>query len=353
LALFFLAASPVFANPRSTRERSSSSSRSPAAAEKPADDAAVVADNVAVGTSFSEQQVGLNNEAVDATNAGNYQKAEQLFRAMLHLGEFNVIWFNLGRTYASQGKCMEAREALMRVAGAPPIKEIPKSELDARAQDHLKELEMQCSASIVLQCRPSEMAISINGGVEFDCHALPIALVPGDHSLHAKTSYGFTTKSIKAVAGEVVSVEVEVVDLEKLLADGGLTPEERAQKSFLFKTLGYTFIGVGAATAIGGGVLAGVSYSRYQDLLEGNKTSQEGDYSYDNIMKEKSKTQKKLNISYGLIAGGSAIAVTGVVLVIVDAVKYAPRPEGEDVSSFQFLPYVSSDGVGMGLRFSF
>jgi len=353
LVLFFFVASPVFANPRSTRERSSSGSKGSTAAENPAD-AAEAAASDEVGTSFTNEQVTLNNQAVDATNAGNFQKAEELFRAMLHIGEFNVIWFNLGRTYASQGKCIEAREALMRVAGAPPIREIPKAELDARAQDHLKELDAQCSGSIVLQCRPAEMTISINGGVEFDCHSMPIALVPGEHSIYAKTSYGFTTKSVTAVAGKAVSVEVEVVDLEKLLADGGLTPEERAQKSFLFKTLGYTFIGVGAATAIGGGVLAGVSYSRYQDLLEKNKNNQ-GDYPAEMIDREKSKTQKKLNISYGLIAGGSAILVTGVVLVIVDAVNYAPRPEGEDVSSFQFLPYVSvsADGAGMGVTLSF
>ena len=34
----------------------------------------------------------LNNQAVDAGNAGDYKKAEQLLMAMLQGGEMNIIW---------------------------------------------------------------------------------------------------------------------------------------------------------------------------------------------------------------------------------------------------------------------
>ena len=79
---------------------------------------------------FTEQQIALNNEAVEASNVGNYSKAEKLYLASLEMGEFNITWLNLGRIYAKENKCREAEQAYARVTDAPKIKNSQKMNID-------------------------------------------------------------------------------------------------------------------------------------------------------------------------------------------------------------------------------
>ena len=208
-----------------------------------------------VTVDFSDEQIMLNNQAVDAANAGNYKKAEQLYNAMLQIAEMNVIWANLGGTYLKEGKCLEAAEAYKNVWTSPKISQIPAEQIEAGATAKLKELERQCNAQVVLNCTPAEMTVTIDGGAERPCSPEPLALMPGRHSVFAQTSYGFTTVAVDAEPNQTTQVAIEVIDYEKVALEAGITPEEIHRKSVIFKSVGYSFLGVGVAIGVGGGAL--------------------------------------------------------------------------------------------------
>lgn len=301
---------------------------------------------------FSEEQIMLNNQAVDAANAGNYKKAEQLYNAMLQIGEVNVTWMNLGAAYDKQGKCLEAAEAFARVYTAPKIAQIPAKMLEDKTDQAVRELDQKCSARVVLNCSPAETTVTIDGGREFACHGRPLSLMPGRHTVYAKTHYGFNTVVVDAVAGETQQVKVEVIDYEKVAAEAGVTPEEIQKKSTLFKALGYSFIGVGAGVAGGGGALLAVGYKDYNDIksdYDNNLTTK------DKVDDQRDKSQLWMDISYGMFAVGGAMLITGIVLVVYDAVKYQPklREFEEKGMSWQFSPAFSPEFSGFALSATF
>lgn len=97
------------------------------------------------GGYMSDEQISLNKEAAEATQAGDYEKAELLFKAILRMKEFDFIWLNLGRTYAKHNKCIEAREAYSHVLGAPVLRETAHIDIKAKLEGFQADLEAQCS----------------------------------------------------------------------------------------------------------------------------------------------------------------------------------------------------------------
>ena len=274
---------------------------------------------------FSDEQIMLNNQAVDAGNAGDYKKAEQLLMAMLQGGEMNIIWGNLGSLYAKQGKCIEAKDAFERVWKSPKITEIPAETIEQGARQALEKLSEQCSAKVILKCSPADMTVTFDDGNAFPCTAAPQAVTPGKHIVLGKTSYGFNSITFHATAGETTSQTLEVIDYERIASDAGVSPEHLRQRSKTFKAVGYTFIGVGAAAAISGGVLVWDGHKHYQDKYDTYTKSPGTKGLYEAASEERKKTQKKYNAAYGLFAVGGAMLVTGVTLVVYDAVKIRPQ----------------------------
>ena len=304
---------------------------------------------------FTSDQIMLNNRAVDATNKGNFKDAELFYKAMLKIEEFDAIWANIGSTYVRQGRCIEARRALQRAAVTPSVVEIPHEFVMKKVAEYSAELEEKCTAPVVLQCITPDMTIMIDGGDEFECTGETLYLTPGAHSVYAQTSFGFSNIRTEAKMGSALSVPVEVINYEELAANGGLTPEEKAKRSMIFKTVGWTLFGLGAGVAAGGGALMGLSYNDYIDLHKEQHDEPSGE-NYSGIKDKKSETEKKLNISYALLGVGGAILVTGITLIVIDAVKYAPKTSTTStVASHNFMlsPYVSAEGAGLGLSFDF
>ena len=331
--------------------------------------------------SFTNEQILLNNKATDAVNAGDFKKAENFLAALNDLGEFNVVWYQLGRTYARQDKCLEAYDAFNHVADSRILAQYEPEVIAENTRKAIAQLDAQCSAKLVFTCvnqanEPTEMMLSIDGNREFECSSKPIPVVPGKHSVYAKASFGFNTVVVDGVAGVVTNSKVIVSDFEKIAKEGGVTPEELEKKSTLFKALGYSFIGVGTALAVGGGVLMYYSWNSYNDYLNGYGLDGSGgegvsaapvfrdggdgegeDDQYDSVeaSDRQSKEQKKIYASYGLIGAGGAMLVTGLVLVIIDAAKI--QPQLEEVkranSAYSFAPIVSPDFAGLSFRWSF
>lgn len=298
---------------------------------------------------FSDEQVMLNNQAVDAAIAGDYKKAEQLFNAMLQLGEMNIIWMNVGGVYVKQGKCMEARNAFEHVFTSPKITNaaVTTEDIESRTRAQMRELETQCNAQVIFECKPEEMQLTIDSGEVFECHKNPIALTPGRHSVFAQTNYGFNTVAIDAVEQTTTTIPIEVINYEQVAVDIGATPEEIQKQSTLYKALGYSFLGVGVAVAAGGGALLGVSYSHYNSEKEKYDANSTKD-AYNKIKKLEDETNTKMTVSYGLMAFGGAMAVTGIALVIYDAVKFQPTLDKlSGGTSFRVAPAVSPEFTGL------
>ncbi len=346
----FFFASPAMAKPKkggsSTTEKALKT-----AAPEPAPEPEAPAHPTGV---FSDEQTMLNNQAVEAVSAGNYKKAEQLFSAMIQIGEFDIVWWNLGNTFAVQNKCIEAREAFSHVDAAPATTDYAHEDVMALVAEDQVALEQRCNAPIKLECKTPQMTITIDGGKEFFCSGKEIRLTPGAHSLYAQTSFGFSQLRVDAVANQTVSVPVEVINYEEIAANGGLTAEEKAHRSMIFKAVGWSLFGVGVGVAAGGGALLGVSYFDYQDQAKAQRDSGDAGELYEKTKSSYDDTTTKMNISYGLIAGGSALVVAGATLLIIDALKYSDNSSDETTATRIIpQPYISKDGAGMGLTFEF
>ena len=304
-----------------------------------------------VGGTLSSEQVMLNNQAVTAVKSGEFKKAEQLYQALLQLGEFNYIWYQLGRTYARQDKCIEAYDAYSHVAIAPILdpEEYPPEMINDATQKGLAELDAQCSSKVVFTCSPSQMTLSVDGGVEFECSSKPVSLVPGRHSVYAKTSFGFNSIIIESVAGQVTNSKVDVVNYEEVATRAGVTMEEMEKKSKLFKALGYSFIGVGAAVGAAGAGLNGYYFFKYRDKHNTNNDEENEDYR-DNL----SSYRTYVNIGLGMMIGGGAMAIAGIVLVCYDAVVIQPQIEElSKTRTFNLSPVVSPEFSGFTLTGTF
>ena len=294
---------------------------------------------------LNEQQVMLNNEAFKAKREGKLEAAEQIFKSMLLLGEFNIIYLNLASTYLEENKCMETAEALSHVYTAPRITNVPHEDLVKRAKEYEAQLNEKCSASITLKCDPADTMIALNGGQPRECNSDTITLVPGRHSIYGKTDFGFTNVDFSINAFEKKEVEVTVIDYEKVALEAGVTPEKLREKSKLFKVLGYTFLGVGVATAGVGFGINGYYYFNYNS-----------DDTNARDVKKKDQPIIHAGLAIGII--GSAMIVTGITLVLYDYLKFKPQIEELEkkkigFTDFQISPAFLPEFSGLSFSASF
>lgn len=315
---------------------------------------------------FTEAQALLSQDAQKAIVEEDYESAESFYKAMLNIRRFNLIHVQLAGVYKNQNKCREAYEELNKIPSAYELADerVPPEEVKKFAQKLRNELDQQCSAKILLKCDPADATIKIDSGDKFVCSTEPVPVVPGRHVIVADVSFGSTSVIANAIEGQTVEAEVVIVNYEDIVLISGLNLEALQKKSVLYKSLGYSFIGVGAAAAIGGGVLMYVSDNEYKTALKdevakAHDSEQGNEYDAKKLENKKNSTHTKLNASYGLVAGGGALLVTGIVLVIVDAVKIQPQIEelskktSSSTTSFNFAPVFTSDFAGFSLTGTF
>jgi tetratricopeptide (TPR) repeat protein len=93
---------------------------------------------------ISEAQQTLNDEGVRAMIEGDFAGAVALLERSIRMGENNVTYLNLGRAYQKLGNCEKARESLVMAKTAPAVEDPPESEVTARAEEFLEELDEEC-----------------------------------------------------------------------------------------------------------------------------------------------------------------------------------------------------------------
>ena len=205
--------------------------------------------------SYSNDQIMLNNEAIEAVQTGNYSKAEVIFSAILSIQEINVTWYNLGRSYAKQGKCIEAYDAYNRVATAPILddKDLTPELINEATQKAISDLDAQCSAKAIFHCDHEDILLTLDNGESFNCSKEPVPLVPGRHTVTATrhTEYGDIHDQATI---ELSANKIENIDVYLDLWHCDPAPPPFSKEHFQF--WGWVMAGTGLAlTSFGTGLL--------------------------------------------------------------------------------------------------
>lgn len=203
-------------------------------------------------TEPTAEQVKLNEAAVEAMLAEEYDKAVRLLQASLDLGELNVTYLNLGRAYQKLGECDASRKALLSVVTAPAVEQPPPRIVDAKADEYLAELDAECDFGPTTAEAPAPAdALSATAAtappqtnyVGWSAVAAGGALLAtsGVFYLFAQSEYG------------------EVVDaLDDGSLDQGLVVDMSRREAIEHQSRGDTFSTVALSTAIAGVALTGL-----------------------------------------------------------------------------------------------
>jgi len=266
-------------------------------------------------------QTQLNEEAVSATRAGDLKKAAQLFEASLQLGELNITWLNLGRTLFKLDRCEEANAAYARALGAPAVAAPSPTEIARTVARYRSELEQTCPGAVEIACDPNEMEVQLDGGELQPCPGAPVPIPNGSHEVvgrlgERRTAIGFTVKAM-----ETVSV--------RLTLDPLPLAEPATDDSFPFATTGYTTAGVGGALLLSALLVDALVLQPDLDALDALKTGADRP-AFDDLKGSIEGTQ---TLNLGLLVGGTALAITGAVLVLLapDAAAETPTAVGWNV----------------------
>jgi hypothetical protein len=93
----------------------------------------------------TEKQAELNTKAVEAITAKEYDKAIELLRESLEIGELNITFLNLGRAHQKLEECGSAKSAYLEALSAPQVEQPSPYLVDQKVEEYMTELEEQCT----------------------------------------------------------------------------------------------------------------------------------------------------------------------------------------------------------------
>ncbi len=309
---------------------------------------------------LTAEQIKWNNEAVEAQKQGDYAKAQHLMESVILLGETDVNWMQLGRLYDLQGKCLLAEDAYRHVIDAPSTVDIPHETVLKKLIEYQNQHQQTCTANLVLECKAPNLTITIDEDKTLPCTSEPLKITPGEHTIYAQTNYGKNTLNVYLLPNKTLITTVNVVDYEKLAYESGTIHtfdelEQLQATSRNYKIAGWTLLGSGALMAITGGIVYGVGHNKINGYKKDHNYCNE---CYPTKIKEyndeiDSYQDKYYNSTYALFAIGGAAAITGSVLLIIDAIKYGDLNTTYTNNSFQFTPYFGTNRSGFNATFNF
>ena len=139
----------------------------------------------------------------------------------------------------------------------------------------------------------------------------------------------------------------EVDDGSEVIEPVNVDPDDPlVKKSKLLKGFGYSFIGAGAIL-IGSGAGVYVHYKNdYDDKYDRNQQNIT-DVSPEDLRVAKLESEDKMTMGTALMALGGAVIVSGIVLVIVDAVVIKPKLSKSTAFELNFAPSFSPEFSGL------
>lgn len=290
-----------------------------------------------------ESQLRLNNEAAQAVAEGDLERAILLLRSALELGELNVTWLNLGRTYARAGQCDAAADAYSHVPVSPAVEAPPAAEVSALAERYARDLHASCYAAVTFDCRPPTLELTLDDGEPMACPERAVALEPGRHQVVARL--GEQRVETRLEVGTAERARVTVVMPERG-ASGDATVDvtslDGAARPLLWSGVGT--LGAGVAMLATAAVIDQTLLGDDIDALE--QLARSGDEA--RFASKKDDVDALQDINLGLFIGGGLVAAAGAALVVADLVLH-----GGSERAAMPTAGVSADGVELGWRWTF
>lgn len=243
---------------------------------------------------LSPYQLDANDAGVKALIAEDYTGALANFQSSLRLGEANITWLNLGRTYQKMGRCKDAKDAYGKAEMASPVASPTAAEVALVLKNYRGELPDLCPTTVTVMCPSGVAQPSVNGQTT-DC-AVATEVAPGTVVV---TAEGTQPQEIELSEGEAAEITLHLVRVE--------APEPLDAPTSQVTTLqlvGLTTAGVGAAALVGALVYD-------QTVVASAKEDAErpgGDVS---------AFEDAANFNKILIFGGAGLVVGGAVMYLV------------------------------------
>lgn len=268
-----------------------------------------------------------------ALDAGNYEKAADLFRRAESLHHAPSILVGLARAYKGMGKYVRARETYNKVIReklpANATEPFKRAQKDAKSE--VGEVEKMIAWVTISVAGPSEPVVKLDGE-QVPAAALGVrrAVDPGDHVVTATADgylAGQDTFSVEPKGSAQVSLTLELDPTASADGEPGGTGPDDADDGELQRILAFVALGVGGAGLIVGGITGGLAMGKHGDLEESCPDSQCPPDQEDTL--DSFRTMGTVS-TIGFIAGG-VFAATGVVLLLT--APSAEEPEAAEVTA--------------------
>lgn len=154
----------------------------------------------------TEAQLEMNSKAIEAINQKDYAKAIKLFQASIALGELNITYLNMARTYHRMGECSKAkriyrltRDVRYKVAEPTP------DQINEALNKYESQLYKDCTnGELTVICEPGKMDLYLNGSGPIACPSSddPLRLKEGEYIIRGEME-GYETSEIKVNVARV------------------------------------------------------------------------------------------------------------------------------------------------------
>jgi len=289
----------------------------------------------------------LHREGVEHFNASRFEEASRSFREAHKLRPTWKLYYNIGQCEAAArhyGLALESFEAYL-VDGGDEVpddrREYVSSEI-RRIQPLVGVLEVEAVSGVEVLVGGTHRAFTpLEGPVRVSAGSRLVVLKRGDEILLEKKVHiagGMTSR--------VVAPKENEADLAVEKAAGEQEPEAegKPERSSLW-TIGWIGVGVGAGIALGGAITGGLALSKSNELKDNCPVKEDCDPKYDELPGQTDNLALATNI---LLPVGAALAVTGVVLIIIG--RGGDEDEHADSAQFSIMPAGGPDRMGLAIQ---
>ncbi len=155
-------------------------------------------------------QFDLYTQGAEAYKNGEYQKAIDLFEASLAIGELNITYLNLGRSFFKLGQCEKANEAYAKARTAPKIANPSPMAVLKKIDEFSAELPKECPAYLTVSCQPTDMQIYVGNQGPLQCDGKKITLLPGEHVVRGEVGDKKVSKTIQVEGMEKTTLALKL-----------------------------------------------------------------------------------------------------------------------------------------------
>jgi hypothetical protein len=282
-----------------------------------------------------------------------FQRAESLMHAPTHV-------LMTARSQVQLGQLVAGRESYRSLTHETLAPKAPQAFRDAQesAKKELEALEPRVPTIDVKLSDPSAEGVVVTmDGAELASALVGIArpVDPGDHKISARgTVVAADEKSVHVDEGAHLEVVLTLHAAPKLGGDdtpppphGAPAAPPPAEPDRTLAYVGYAGLGVGGAGLIVGGVFMGLGFAKHGEANDaytacGETACVAGSSAQKAVDDLDSDAQTKATVGIISLAAGGAIAVTGLILVLV-----APSGDAVEPSQAALMPYVGPGEIGL------